>query len=162
MHCDICKKNEAVVHYAEIVEGQMKKMNLCEHCAADKGVGVHSSFSIGDLLAGLSEPASESKDPAASEVCPKCKMTYREFKKKGRLGCSYCYEAFKKGLAPLLEAIHKSDQHLGKIPVKAQEEVESMSKVQRLKEELAAAIRKEDFEKAARLRDEIRKAEKAS
>ncbi len=157
MVCDICKKNEAVVHYAEIVDGQMKKMNLCEPCAVEKGVGVHSNFSIGDLLAGLTEPAGKAKDPLDDQVCPKCKMTYREFKKKGRLGCSHCYEAFKKGLTPLLEAIHKSQQHMGKVPQKAQQEVDAMSKAQRLKEDLAAAIRREDFEAAARIRDEIKK-----
>ena len=159
MVCDLCQKNEAIVHYAEIVEGQMKKMNLCEPCAVEKGVGIHSSFSIGDLLAGLTETPGKAMDPLDAEVCPKCKLTYKEFKKKGRLGCSTCYETFKKGLMPLLEAIHKSEQHVGKIPQKAQEEVESLSKLQRLKEELAAAIRKEDFEKAARLRDEIKKHE---
>lgn len=159
MLCDICNKNEAIVHYAEIVEGQMKKMNLCETCAADKGVGIHSSFSIGDLLAGLTENPSKIKDPFEQETCPKCKMTYKEFKKKGRLGCSNCYDTFQKPLIPLLEAIHKSEQHAGKIPPKAQEEAESMGKLQRLKEELAAAIRKEDFERAAKLRDEIKKLE---
>ena len=161
MLCDICKKKEAIVHYAEIVEGQMKKMNLCEPCAMDKGVGVHASFSIGDLLAGLTETPGKTKDPMEEEICPKCKMTYKEFKKKGRLGCAHCYEAFRKALIPLLEAIHKSEQHMGKIPQKAQEEVESMSKLQRLREELAGAIRKEDFEKAAKLRDEIKKWERS-
>ena len=137
----------------------MKKMNLCEPCALDKGVGVHANFSIGDLLSGLADTPSKAKDPSESESCPKCKMTYRDFKKKGRLGCSGCYEAFRKGLAPLLEAIHKSMQHVGKIPVKAQDQVEAMSKLQRMREELAMAIRKEDFEKAARLRDEVKKLE---
>ncbi len=159
MLCDSCKKNEAIVHYAEIVEGQMKKMNLCELCAVDKGVGVHTNFSIGDLLAGLTDTPGKAKDPVEQETCPNCKLTYKEFKKKGRLGCSVCYDTFKKGLIPLLEAIHKSEQHVGKIPQKAQEEVEAMSKLQRLREELAGAIRKEDFEKAARLRDEIKKLE---
>ena len=161
MLCDLCKKNEAIVHYAEIVEGQMKKMNLCEACAVDKGVGIHSSFSIGDLLAGLTENPSKTKDPFEQETCPKCKMTYKEFKKKGRLGCSACYDTFQKALIPLLEAIHKNEQHAGKIPVKAQEESDAMSKLQRLKEELTAAIRKEDFERAARLRDEIRRVEQS-
>ncbi len=159
MLCDLCQKNEAVVHYAEIVDGQMKKMNLCEPCAVDKGVGVHANFSIGDLLSGLAEPTSKVKDPAELEICPQCKMSYKEFKKKGRLGCAGCYEAFRKGLVPLLEAIHKSMQHIGKIPAKAQEQVDAMSKLQRLREELAIAIRKEDFEKAARLRDDVRKME---
>ena len=157
MHCDLCQKNEAIVHYAEIVEGQMKKMNLCESCAVEKGVGLHTNFSVGDLVAGLTDHPGKTKDSIDQEVCPNCKLSYREFKKKGRLGCCVCYDTFKKGLIPLLEAIHKSQQHVGKIPAKAQEEVEAMSKLQRLREELAVAIRKEDFEKAARLRDDIKK-----
>ncbi len=161
MVCDLCKKNEAIVHYAEIVEGQMKKMNLCEPCAVEKGVGIHSSFSIGDLLAGLTDSPSKTKDPYENETCPKCKMSYKEFKKKGRLGCSHCYETFQKALTPLLEAIHKSEAHVGKIPPTAQEDLESMNKLQKLKEELAAAIRKEDFERAAKLRDEIKKQEQS-
>ncbi len=161
MQCDLCKKNEAIVHYAEIVDGQMKKMNLCEPCAVEKGVGIHASFSIGDLLAGLTETQGKTKEAIEQETCPNCKMTYKEFRKKGRLGCSVCYDTFKKGLIPLLEAIHKSQKHAGKVPAKARQVVEAVTKLQKLKEELAGAIRKEDFEGAARLRDEIKKLELA-
>jgi len=159
MLCDSCGKNEAVVHYAEVVNGKMKKMNLCEGCAVNKGVGIHSTFSIADLLGGLTdwEKPKEGEETAA---CPVCKMTYADFKKKGRLGCLSCYETFKKSLEPLLEAIHKSDHHVGKVPKKLEASAGNIAKLRKLKDELQGAIASEDFERAARLRDEIKKIEK--
>ncbi|HRZ86997.1 MAG TPA: UvrB/UvrC motif-containing protein [bacterium] len=158
MHCDICGKNEAVVHYAEVVNGKMKKMNLCEGCAVSKGVGIHSTFSIADLLGGLTEwdKAAEGEDLGA---CPGCKTTYKDFKKKGRLGCPACYETFKKSLGPLLEAIHKSDHHVGKVPKKLEPTLGCVARLKKLRDDLQAAIAGEDFERAAKLRDEIKKLE---
>ena len=40
MNCEICKVRPAKVHYTEIVNNQMTKMNLCLECAEEKGVDV--------------------------------------------------------------------------------------------------------------------------
>ena len=49
-------ENEATVHLTEIVNGQMKKIDLCEECAKDKGVTDPQGFALADLLLGLGLP----------------------------------------------------------------------------------------------------------
>ena len=39
-------ENEATVHLTEIVEGQMKKIDLCEECAQEKGVTDPEGFAL--------------------------------------------------------------------------------------------------------------------
>ena len=158
MICNVCKKKEAIVHYAEIVEGQMKKMDLCEGCAVEKGVGTSASTSLADLLSGFSEwePSKEIKD---KETCPQCQMTYLDFKKTGRLGCGQCYKTFSRSLQPLLETIHHNSKHIGKSPIKSEAAAGETDRLKKLQLELQESVMNEEYEKAAMLRDEIRKME---
>ena len=86
-------------------------------------------------------------------------MTYSEFKKIGRFGCANCYQAFKKNILPLLKRIHGSVQHLGKIPPKTARETKVMEEIKSLKLRLEKNIELEDYEGAARLRDQIKEIE---
>ncbi len=159
MFCEVCGKKVATVHYTEIVGNQMTEMHLCEDCAKDKGAAI-PHFSISDLLAGLAD----FKPPLALEEgmgkCSRCGLTYSDFKKEGRLGCGNCYRTFKGFLAPLLKRIHGNTTHVGRAPSKMGRKVEGKVKLQTLNSRLQEAIRREEFEEAARLRDEIRKLEK--
>lgn len=160
MLCDICKKNNAVVHYTEVVDDKIKKLNLCEECAINKGIGVQTPFSIGELLGGLTP---KSFEPSAAEkalTCHGCGMSLAEFKETGRLGCYQCYEVFSKSLIPLLGNIHKSTKHVGKIPSTAKETIGVAAKIRELELKLQEAVKKEEFEQAAKLRDQIRNLEK--
>jgi protein arginine kinase activator len=65
------------------------------------------------------------------------------------------YNVFKKGLLPLIEKMHGSSQHVGKIPKNAGVEVVKKNDLIKLRRELNEAVRKEDYEKAARVRDKI-------
>lgn len=159
MNCNVCQKKEAVVHYAEIVNGEMKKMDLCEACAVDKGVGNNVSLSMTDLLTGITdwEP---SKEVTEAEICNSCQMTYADFKKTGRLGCKDCYNAFNRSLTPLLDNIHHSTTHVGKSPVKKRETDIDIERIKKLTSDLHEAVKGEEFEKAAMIRDEIKKLNK--
>ena len=79
-----------------------------------------------------------------------------DFKKIGRLGCSGCYDAFRKYLIPLLKRIHGSNKHYGKMPLSQAKPVELKSEIEELKTKLQKAIQKEEFEEAANLRDTIK------
>lgn len=83
-------------------------------------------------------------------------MTYREFKNKARLGCAEDYEVFKKGLVPLLEKIHGSAQHYGKVPATASPELVRMKELKELQRELERLVKIEEFERAAKVRDKIK------
>lgn len=158
MQCDICKAHEAVVHYAEVVNGEIKKLNICEHCAKEKGFGVEVSFSMGDMLSGIIKDSSKGQEPevAVEEKCGRCGMTYEDFKKTGRLGCDTCYGVFEAKLTGIMETIHKNTRHTGKVPKAHKEKFSKIEKIRELNEKLKDAVAGEDFERAASLRDQIK------
>ena len=162
MLCDGCGKNPATVHLTEIVSDQMNELHLCEECARKKSQDVEQNFGLGDLLGGMADINKNGKDKEAVSVkCLNCGLTYADFKKIGRLGCGDCYNAFKKYLAPLLKRIHGSSQHVGKSPILAKKTLGSKKKIdiQELRDKLQRAVEQEQFEEAARLRDQIKNLE---
>jgi len=174
MKCDLCNK-KATVHLTEIVDGQMSEMHLCEECAREKSAQMEQQFGLADLLAGLSDFGKKVKEEEVETlVCPECGTSYEDFKKFGRLGCSACYDAFHDNLSVLLKKIHGSNQHLGKGPVNFKDVPKKASAAPKkkassadqpvsvgdLKQQLHRAIEDEDFELAAKLRDQIRDLEK--
>ena len=161
MQCDVCAKKKATVHLTEIVDEQMSEMHLCEDCARAKSSQMEQQFGLADLLAGLGDFSKQMKDPEKVNLnCSNCAMSYDDFRKFGRLGCSKCYDSFKTHLSTLLKKIHGSNQHFGKSPVKIpQEERKKIEHLQDYKNQLMHAIQVEDFEKAAQLRDKIKDVE---
>lgn len=93
--------------------------------------------------------------------CNQCGYTQADFKKSGRLGCAHCYDIFSDGLDSVLKTMHKDIRHRGKVPAGMKSALEGAHRLQGLNRDLQVAIGQEDFESAARLRDEI-KAFKAS
>lgn len=161
MQCDICGKGEATVHLTEIVDGEMTKMHLCEGCAKKKGAEMEEHFGLSDLLAGLADLDVKLKPKAETAAkCPNCGLTYQDFKKIGRLGCSQCYSAFEEFLTPLIKRIHGSIHHAGKIPRKVPKVAKALDQLQQLRGRLHQAIDAEEFEEAAKIRDKIRQIEK--
>lgn len=164
MQCDLCGKKKATVHLTEIIDEQMSEMHLCEECAREKSVQMEQQFGLADLLAGLADFGKQTKEEKKLTLkCSNCGLTYDDFRKFGRLGCSDCYQAFKAQLATLLKKIHGSSQHLGKTPVQMPtEKRQQIEDLQGLKKQLQQAILVEDFEKAAEIRDRIKKLENES
>ena len=164
MVCDACKQTQATVHLTEIVNDQMTELHLCEACANQKGAQVESHFGLADLLAGLADfgKTPEAEEEGSTKVCPSCGMSYEDFRKVGRLGCADCYPTFRRSLASLLKRIHGSPHHLGKTPARL---VKPASKAKHeltdLKRKLERAIEMEEFEEAARLRDQVRDMERS-
>jgi protein arginine kinase activator len=159
MVCDVCAVNQATVHLTEIIDEQMTELHLCEGCAKSKSVEMEQQFGLADLLAGLSDLGKTSAAGVKEDLrlkCGACGLSYEDFKKIGRLGCSGCYDAFRKYLIPLLKRIHGSNKHYGKMPLGQARPVELKSELEELKAKLQKAIQKEEFEEAARLRDTIK------
>ncbi len=161
LKCDLCGK-PATVHLTQIVNGKMHKVDLCEACAQAKGVTDPGGFSLADLLlkASLNPEAlgGESASPAVGVACPACGFTPADFKKQGRFGCPQCYQTFAGMVAPMLENMHKGVRHAGKVPEKALRRRSLAERVAELEAGLAAAIKTERYEDAARLRDELAQA----
>jgi len=89
-------------------------------------------------------------------ACPKCTMTYEDFKTSGKLGCAACYQSFARPVEALLKNVHGSTRHEGKYPQRSGAKIKQEIYVEELRANLKNAIAEENFEEAARLRDEIR------
>lgn len=163
MQCEVCKEQEATVHLTQVIDGAVKKMHLCEDCAAKSGVDPKDGVSLTDLLLGLGQIVTGPDGiPPAEKSCPHCHLRQADFKKGGRLGCPDCYEAFASELEPLIHAMHRRDRHAGKVPRAMAAVADASEGIERLQRELAAAIAKEDYERAAMLRDRIQALRKAA
>ncbi len=163
MLCDDCLKNKASVHMTTFVNGQVKTVHLCAQCAAKrKKPIVMSGFSFNDFMSAFYD-----ENEPSDTICEVCGTTLSDFKKTGRLGCSNCYKVFESSILPVLKGIHLNVKHTGKRPGQRveidftkQNEDEKKDKKAELKRELRIAVSTENFEQAAKLRDEIALLEK--
>ncbi len=69
------------------------------------------------------------------------------------VGCRVCYETFHDVLTPLLQQLHGSSHHAGKVPQRTEQKLRQQLDL--FKEQLKEAIQEERFEEAAVLRDRI-------
>ncbi|WP_455544432.1 UvrB/UvrC motif-containing protein [Intestinibacter sp.] len=88
-------------------------------------------------------------------TCSVCNTSFEEYKKTGKLGCSKCYSTFEEQLKPIIEGIYGYSEHVGKFPKNEFTDTEVIRTVEQLKQQLNIAIQEEEYEQAARLRDEI-------
>lgn len=159
MTCEECGKKTAAIRYTEMSGGELSTWNLCEECARKKGVtGSLTSLAgpLVNILMGLLEEAGEQEGTREGPVCPRCGLSYGEFRQRGRLGCGGCYTAFRDELTPLLRRIHGSAEHAGRVPTALEATLESKRELDELKSELGRAVKREEYERAAELRDVIK------
>lgn len=167
MLCHECNDREATLHFTKILNGKKTEIHLCDECAREKGEYIPGTngFSIHQLLSGLlnfEQPiAPTNRSVLKQEQCNKCQMTYHQFARTGRFGCAECYKTFSTKLDPMLKRVHGGNiSHIGKIPVRIGSGIQTQRQIQQLKQQLQTHIMKEEFEEAAKLRDEIRSLEK--
>lgn len=164
MRCDNCHEREAVIHLTQLANDQAMQVQLCEKCAAEKGVEPATALTkspLGGFLAQLSPPGA-AETPGSELRCPRCGGGLADFRDAGRLGCPECWEVFAAPLSDLVRRLHGATRHVGEryaargIPDEPTAQPSILS--ERLREELRDAVAAEDFERAARLRDELRTA----
>jgi protein arginine kinase activator len=156
--CQQCKKQPATVHLTDIVQGEKRERHLCEACAQEEGVvpKVQQHVPLNELITGL--VMNKAAIQQLTELsCQHCKMTFVEFRNGGLLGCPADYDAFEKALVPLIERAHEgASHHIGKVPRRLGTPRNAENDLVRLRRELTQAVSGEQYEAAARLRDQIR------
>jgi protein arginine kinase activator len=171
--CMRCTK-PATLHITEIQLGQAQVVHLCETCAQkylssvevggipspemdddDEDEELDSEVEAEDAALA----ATEGEDEASTAACTGCGITFKQFRSVGRLGCPQCYTSFHDDLLSLLESIHQDTQHVGKCPPQTSANTLRHHELMRLRSELKAAVEQENYEEAARIRDQIQTTE---
>lgn len=160
MVCQNCGENPATFHLTEINEGEPVVLDFCEECATAQGLT--NEVTVPSMLAQVVTQAVRGHVSEKLE-CPHCGITFKDFRRKGRLGCPMDYEVFAEPLEPMLRKMHDNrTRHRGRLPsgsLDAQNEV--AERLLHLRRELNDAISSERYEEAARIRDEIQSVENA-
>ena len=99
--------------------------------------------------------------------CPKCETTWDRLRQDGRVGCASCYEIFADQLNEVMGRLQQAAQHVGKTPRAATRRTRRLEhlrarrdhRLEMLRERLNVALKAEDYEEAARVRDKIKMVE---
>lgn len=182
MQCDKCQK-EATVHITNVVDNQKEEVHLCEDCAEQHDAKIEhilknldnaeevtsvkittESGVVSEMLEQVEEALAEALGGIPvrqkAKTCPDCGMTLQQFMKTGKFGCPNDYDFFMAELKPIIERIQGGNtQHVGKIPTKSH--VAREKQIEMLQTEMTAAIRKENYERAAQIRDTISELQKS-
>jgi protein arginine kinase activator len=192
MICQNCLKNAATVHVTEIstaaspgetptptsapnagtpgeAPSHVTEQHLCEVCAQTLDLPHAPALQKAQLdIWKLLQITAKQTRRKGTPTCGGCGLQLEEFRRKGRLGCPQCYEAFAAHLGEVLERVHGARQHVGRLPgtdaaiPPAPVDALALEREQRLvdlRQKLEIAIREEAYENAARLRDELKQLE---
>lgn len=158
MQCQFCTQ-PATVHLTTVLDGQKVVQHLCEACARQHHLMQHTQTEL-NIKAAVHFMLMHQLGPEAEELtrltCPECGIKYMEFRVEGRLGCPRDYEAFRRGLEPVLKRVHRAVRHVGKRPPHYLDNRQRQADLYELHRRLCQAVEDEQYELAARLRDLIR------
>lgn len=160
MLCDRCHGREATVHMTQIINGQRTECHLCPACAAEMQVmkgaedwmdrdwfrnpleAFFGEFGRDSLLAGQPVQVESMRNPLFTEGLREPQDSYEAFREKIRSD----FQKRKK---------EKTVEVKGKeIPVETNQPDTEKG---RLEKDLKSCIAREDYERAAEIRDQIKK-----
>ncbi len=162
MNCERCQAKETAVRLLEVKwpagSPVVQATTLCLPCARAAGIGLPHAQGFTAVVQMLSKgllpgaPLAKAGKPGASEdlACPHCGWTLRDLRQTNRFGCPQDYEIFGDVTEDLLERLQGVTKHC---------DLREESALDSLSGEMRAAIEREDYEAAARLRDQLRSLE---
>ncbi|MCU0607397.1 MAG: UvrB/UvrC motif-containing protein [Candidatus Edwardsbacteria bacterium] len=157
VRCDICRRNPAVIRFAEIRKGTMSVRNICQDCARTTGIAGQLDRTIAAVGGAISDAmAALARDHGGAQACPACGMTLDQFRRHGHLGCERCYDSFAAVLLPLLDRLQELAGQPEQDPAAAGEQQRRDNRRQALAQRLEEAVAAEEYELAARLRDQLK------
>lgn len=166
--CEACGMNPPTVHYVEVVGGEKRTRAVCDACLSDKGFVIDPGViqqAADHLVEHMQEilgtgpaidPLPTQPQSLVISACSGCGLSWDDFKENSRFGCAACYAHFQVEVDGVLERLHGATLHRGRIPKHAEERADRRERSTEIRAELDDAIRSEDYERAARLRDALR------
>lgn len=158
MLCQKCQTNLATIRYAEVVDGHVTEQQLCPACVSVLEGGASSGFELADVQHSRRAPAPRvaGENERNQQACGVCGMPLTSIVAHHRVGCPSCYTNFEPQIAPLLLAEHRSGFHKGKTARALTTRDRLRTDLYSKKALLRSIVKAENYEEAARLRDEIR------
>jgi len=177
MLCQRCSQNPAAIHVQRNINGKRTQIHLCQNCYKDLGGTSSSDFGWPTLLGGIDGLQTAVGLPTIkqSPKCDSCGLSYEQFISNGKFGCANCYGEFHEKLEQMFKRLHGSATHLGRLPgtektektedkevkkeaspkVSKSKKKTKEEKIADFKQKLAIAVKEEDYQLAAKLRDKI-------
>ena len=153
--CELCD-NDATVH--EIDAQKNVKIHLCAECAIAQGYEsmIPKNPPVTEMLTQFEAKKDMPKPTSRKATCDTCKTTFARFRKTGLVGCPDCYEIFAHKLDPLIiRSQGGANSHIGRVPTRSEIVVDRQILRRQLVEELDRAVAAEQYERAAKLRDQL-------
>lgn len=180
--CQLCPSPHATVHLTEFspTDGRLE-LHVCRDCVARLGLALDHPPPLASLLVQAQALAQVGEDlesvvvPNAGEACPQCGLEFSAYVQSNLFGCGECYQAFAPQVAELVQRYHGAVRHVGRLPAGIAGVPEaaavpapatatpSPATIKRRKAAtratlttaLSEAIAREQFERAAALRDQL-------
>jgi len=155
IECGECKK-PICIHYTEMVDKSITHTSMCQDCPE-----------LRKRLHGLSSSTGPGQSGYEAELaCGNCGTTLEVLRTGTPLGCSVCYEVFDDSIihelfaaqkipARIVSAKRSSPIHIGRVPGEIRE-INPTMRLLALNEALTETLKREDYEQAAWLRDQIK------
>lgn len=159
-HCN--RETSSPVKITQIRGNQKSTVTLCRECAS--AMGFHNPldqmpFPLAKILGSfVDQSLAPLTKHVTEQACKDCGMTFQQFSQQGRFGCGSCYSTFRPQLETILRKIHGHSIHRGKSNsgvVETNAPV-TVAEQKRLEDEYKLAIEREEFERAAELRDRLK------
>lgn len=184
--CEDCGQQSAVCTVAVMMGEKVMHRKLCQACMAKASMAI-AAGNLGQVLGSLmaaarnaaqskaaeaqeeaaDQPAAAAKPatpekplpaiPGEAEVCPQCGLTYEAFRKQRCPACAACCTAFRQSVLQVLRESGKTLPHVGRRPETGENAQRQRNHLEKLQRQLDEAVAREDYEKAAILRDALRK-----
>lgn len=160
--CEDCQK-PTEIHYTFMTGGKEVKVHLCADCPKKQKIEEEGSHGLlEDLAPDLSEEVAEAVSHESVMRCPECGFSLQDLERTKRLGCPACYTTFEAPITQLLQAVQRGSTHVGKFSKRYENKELLENRMNHLKNRLNAAVKDEQYENAAEIRDEIRRLQEAA
>jgi protein arginine kinase activator len=150
MMCEICGSEDGRIKYTKVINGEKVEFFICEDCAKQKGF--QPLISPSEEL----DEGGEKRKEVKKYKCPRCGWKLIDIEKKAKLGCPECYKMFKAQMITIVGELHGESKHKGKAPVHDKRKLILRRRIREVKKALDDALKKEEYQLAAELRDKIK------
>lgn len=159
MICKRCMKNVAKIKFSEVVDGHVIQHHLCSSCYESwqrDASGFTLEVPKPTRRSARDSEARQAKTPTAeAKRCATCGTTLTRMVETASVGCATCYSVFGREIESILEGLHRGLVHRGKSLQCDDARAELAKELQARRFLLRNMLKEENYEEAARLRDEI-------